>query len=310
MITSAFGFIIVLLSQQWLFLDAAAYNSVDQRELQSIWDRIPGLPNRTDIPTDPCEALAWIFETQVQQEGFECDCEDDDDMATMTCTRDEVKCDDLETGVQDVICHADTFTVSTSKDGFSLTNPKEFSIAACANYNPVDQVPDWLLERQICLVYSISIGVTGIDLVECGVTLENIVGRPQDVCTCSSCEGGSNPFEISIGFDCQVDIFGAVIFQECIPITIASLAAFPIISRFDAAKTPAPSNATSTPSVPVDEKPTLAPSTKNPGEKPSEAPASQNPGTDVPSTGSAGFAFFGPRGIAFGTLVATGWMVI
>jgi hypothetical protein len=119
-----------------------------------------------------------------------------------------------------------------------------------------------------------------------------------------------------------VDIFGAVILQECIPITILSLAAFPKIRRINAEDTPPPLNVTSAPVDNNNDTPTQAPSTKNPGdgaptatdspvgETPSETPQTQNPGTDVPSTDSAGFVLFGPLMLAFGTIVAPWRMMI
>jgi hypothetical protein len=84
------------------------------------------------------------------------------------------------------------------------------------------------------------------------------------VCKCSRCEGETNPWEIGLGFDCEVDIFGAVILQECIPITILSLAVFPQIRSINAEDTPPPLNVTTAPPVQVDDNdtPTQAPSGK------------------------------------------------
>lgn len=321
---TALGFI-VLLAQS--FRLGEAYD--EQRELQSsIWNRIPGFENRTAIPDSPCDALAWVFETQIQQDGYVCECTEDSDIVTLTCTRDEVQCDDLE-GVQDAICHTNKITVSTTKGGFLSLDPKQFDISACADYNVSDRVPDWLLKREICLVYSISIGLTGMSLNECGVTFENLIGRPEKVCTCSVCDGNT-AWEMGLGFDCQADIFGAVIFQECIPITTFSLVAFPLITNVDEENTPpplditqAPSSSkppsdgtpsssaapvTQAPSVPVDGKPTQAPSSKPPSggtPSPSGRPATENPGAED----SAGMIFVCPLLIAFITIVATSWMM-
>jgi len=243
---------------------------------------LPGLPGGGETANDYCDYVGFFVQSQVDADGFVCECTFENDEVQVVCTRDTPVCDKDANGfLNNFLCHTDSFTVTATTGNLALEG-STFEVTACSTYNILENAPDFLFEREFCFVYELSVGLTsGVTVNNCGVTLDPLVGStPEQVCTCARCDDDAGGiFSLSLGLDCQVNLMLGVTLEQCLPLTLAAPVVFPRIASIadSAPATTQPSLATS----PTD---STQPPATSPTDSPTMDPNTQEAATEPPTT--------------------------
>lgn len=230
-------------------------------------------PEPPDLPDPPgegegasyCDFLFLLFEAQANAYGYDCECVSENGTDTVSCNARSLTCDKYGVGEEDLICHSDHFTASTTEGVVGDDEYNVIDFEACATYSDSPYAPDSLAGSEICFVYKLSIvWDQGYNLDECGLTFAAAGGAPQQICTCSFCSatfGDSGPTYMGLGLDCQDSLLpNGITLVQCQPLTDQNPAVIPIVEevRQDDADPVNPSTADSvTTTVVADDSPTV-----------------------------------------------------